>query len=47
LTNGAGVSVQEVNRLLRQFEQSQKMMKSLQKKGGLGKMMQLFKSSHP
>ena len=42
IANGAGVSVQEVNRLLRQFEQSQKMMKSLQKKGGLGKMMQLF-----
>jgi len=47
IASGAGVSVQEVNRLLRQFEQSQKMMKSLQKKGGLGKMMQLFKSNPP
>ena len=35
---GAGVSVQEVNRLLSQFEQMQKMMK-LMAKGGLAKMM--------
>lgn len=35
---GAGVTVQEVNRLLKQFEQAQKMMKSLGK-GGLAKMM--------
>ena len=35
---GAGVSVQEVNRLLNQFEQMQDMMKKMQK-GGLAKMM--------
>lgn len=35
---GAGVPVQEVNRLLKQFEQSQEMMKRM-KRGGLGKMM--------
>ncbi|NBY14719.1 MAG: signal recognition particle protein [Betaproteobacteria bacterium] len=35
---GAGVQVQEVNRLLSQFEQMQDMMKKMQK-GGLGKMM--------
>ena len=35
---GAGVQVQEVNRLLGQFEQMQDMMKKLQK-GGLGKLM--------
>jgi signal recognition particle subunit SRP54 len=35
---GAGVSVQEVNRLLNQFEQMQEMMKKMQK-GGLAKMM--------
>ena len=35
---GAGVPVQEVNRLLNQFEQMQDMMKKMQK-GGLGKMM--------
>jgi signal recognition particle subunit SRP54 len=35
---GAGVTVQEVNRLLKQFEQMQKLMKTIAK-GGLAKMM--------
>ena len=35
---GAGVSVQEVNQLLKQFEQTQKMMKMMAK-GGMQKMM--------
>ena len=35
---GAGVSVQEVNKLLKQFEQTRDMMKRMQK-GGLAKMM--------
>ena len=35
---GAGVPVQEVNRLLKQFEQTQEMMKRM-KKGGLSRMM--------
>ena len=35
---GSGVAVQEVNRLLTQFEQVQAMMKQMQK-GGIGKMM--------
>ena len=35
---GAGVPVQEVNKLLKQFEQMQGMMKQF-KKGGMGKMM--------
>lgn len=35
---GAGVPVQEVNRLLKQFEQTQDMMKRMQR-GGLSKMM--------
>lgn len=35
---GAGVTVQEVNRLLNQFEQTQKMMKQFSK-GGMAKMM--------
>ncbi|MBL8383724.1 MAG: signal recognition particle protein [Burkholderiales bacterium] len=38
IAKGAGVQVQEVNRLLRQFEQMQGMMKQM-KKGGLAKMM--------
>ena len=39
---GAGVSVQEVNRLLNQFEQMQKMMKMMAK-GGMAKMMRSMK----
>ena len=38
---GSGVSVQEVNQLLNQFEQAQKMMKAVAK-GGMQKMMQRF-----
>ena len=38
---GAGVPVQEINRLLAQFEQMRGMMKSMQK-GGLSKMMRQF-----
>jgi len=38
IATGAGVSVQEVNRLLNQFEQMQSMMKQM-KKSGLAKMM--------
>jgi signal recognition particle subunit SRP54 len=36
---GSGTSVQEVNRLLKQYEQMQRMMKSLGKGGGMGRMM--------
>ncbi len=43
---GAGVSVQEVNRLLKQFEQTQKMMKQFSK-GGLQKMMRSMKGMIP
>jgi len=43
---GAGVTVQEVNRLLTQFEQMQKMMKQMQK-GGLQKMMRAMKGVMP
>lgn len=38
IATGAGVPVQEVNRLLNQFEQMQKVMKQFSK-GGLGKLM--------
>ena len=38
IAKGAGVQVQEVNRMLKQFEQMQGMMKQL-KKGGMQKMM--------
>ena len=43
---GAGVSVQEVNRLLNQFEQTQKMMKMVAK-GGMAKMMRSMKGVFP
>ena len=43
---GSGVSVQEVNRLLNQFEQAQKMMKMMSK-GGFGKMMRGMKGMLP
>jgi len=43
---GAGVTVQEVNRLLSQFEQTQKMMKMMAK-GGMAKMMRSMKGMLP
>ncbi|MDA8327488.1 MAG: signal recognition particle protein [Betaproteobacteria bacterium] len=43
---GSGVTVQEVNRLLTQFEQAQKMMKMMSK-GGLAKMMRGMKGMMP
>jgi signal recognition particle subunit SRP54 len=43
---GAGVAVQEVNRLLNQFEQAQKMMKMMAK-GGMAKMMRNMKGMFP
>jgi signal recognition particle subunit SRP54 len=46
IATGAGVTVQEVNRLLNQFEQTQKMMKMMAK-GGLAKMMRSMKGMFP
>ena len=43
---GAGVQVQDVNRLLNQFEQTQKMMKQFSK-GGMGKLMRGMKGMMP
>jgi signal recognition particle subunit SRP54 len=43
---GAGVQVQEVNRMLSQFEQMQSMMKKL-KGGGMMKMMRNMKGMLP
>jgi len=43
---GAGVQVQEVNRLLNQFEQTQKVMKQFSK-GGMAKMMRGMKGMLP
>jgi signal recognition particle subunit SRP54 len=43
---GAGLQVQDVNRLLKQFQQMQKMMKRVSK-GGIGRMMQGLKGKLP
>jgi signal recognition particle subunit SRP54 len=46
IATGAGVQVQEVNRLLNQFEQTQKMMKQFSK-GGMAKMMRGMRGMLP
>jgi signal recognition particle subunit SRP54 len=46
IASGAGVPVQEVNRLLSQFEQTQKMMKQFSK-GGIHKLMRGMKGMMP
>ena len=46
IATGAGVQVQEVNRLLTQFEQMQKMMKMM-RGGNLGKMLKNMKGMFP
>ena len=46
IATGAGVSVQEVNQLLKQFEQTQKMMKMVSK-GGMQKMMRSMRGVIP
>lgn len=43
---GAGVQVQDLNRLLKQFEQTQKLMKQFSK-GGFGKLMRSMKGLFP
>ncbi len=44
---GAGVEIQDVNRMLKQFDQMQKMMKKVAGKGGLRKMMGQMKNMLP
>src|SRR5687768_1340074 len=46
IATGSGVPVQELNRLLKQFEQMQKVMKTMQK-GGMQKMMRSMKGMLP
>ncbi len=46
IATGSGVTVQEVNRLINQFEQTQKVMKQFSK-GGMGKMMRAMKGMMP
>ena len=44
---GSGTQVQDVNRLLKQFAQMQKMMKRMRKKGGMSRMMQGLRGQMP
>lgn len=44
IANGSGTSVQEVNKLVKQFDQMQKMMKSFGRGGGKFKMSQRMKA---
>ena len=46
IATGAGVQIQDVNKLLKQFSQMQKMMKKMSK-GGLGRMMRGMKGQLP
>jgi signal recognition particle subunit SRP54 len=39
IATGCGMQIQDVNRLLKQFAQMQKMMKKMSQKGGMAKMM--------
>jgi signal recognition particle subunit SRP54 len=47
IADGSGTQVQDVNRLLKQFDQMQRMMKKVSKKGGLQAMMRGLKGRMP
>lgn len=47
IAQGSGTQVQDVNRLLKQFTQMQKMMKRFSKQGGLMKLMRGMKGALP
>lgn len=44
---GSGTNIQDVNKLLKQYNQMQKMMKKMGKKGGMHKMMRQMKDMMP
>ena len=43
ITKGSGTTVQDLNKMLKQFEQMRKMMKKMSQKGGIRKMMSAMK----
>jgi signal recognition particle subunit SRP54 len=47
IASGSGTRVQDVNRLLKQFMQMQKMMKRMSKKGGMARLLQGKKPGMP
>src|SRR5699024_9871458 len=46
IAKGAGVNIQDVHRLIKEYEQMQRMMKQL-KSGGIGKLMRSVKGLMP
>ena len=47
IASGSGTHVQDVNRLLKQFTQMQKMMKRMRRKGGMARMLQGMRGGMP
>lgn len=47
IANGSGTQIQDVNRMLKQFNQMQKMMKKMKGKGGMMKMMRGMQGMMP
>lgn len=47
IAQGSGRTIQEINKLLKQFDQMQKMMRKLSKKGGLKGLMQSMRGKLP
>ena len=47
IASGSGTQVQDVNRLLKQFTQMQKMMKRVRRKGGMARMLQGMRGAIP
>jgi signal recognition particle subunit SRP54 len=47
IANGSGTQIQDVNRLLKQFTQMQKMVKQVTKKGGFASLMRKMKGKLP
>lgn len=47
IATGSGTQIQDVNRLLKQFKQMQKMMKKFSKKGGMANMMRGLQGKLP
>ena len=47
IASGSGTQIQDVNRLIKQHKQMQKMMKKFTKKGGMANMMRGMKGMMP
>ncbi|MGE0384722.1 MAG: signal recognition particle protein [Gammaproteobacteria bacterium] len=47
IARGSGTQIQDINRLLKQFGQMQKVMKKIGKKGGLAKLMRGMRANMP